>query len=392
MEYIVTEKTGAAIRQAVDRAAAAGGGKVILSPGVYPSGTIRLRSNIELHIPAGAVILGLPEPEAYDDFRHPELDAVVPEKSRKCLISCADCENVSITGDGQINGSGLSFFDRNVPAGQPFAKPPVPRPRMIQFHRCRDLLFEGVSFIDSPNWTFWLSECEDVKISRIRITGCKQICNNDGIDIDSCRRVRVSDSTFSTGDDCLILRAIRKSPDVPAVCEEVFVTDCTLDSRCQGIRLGCPSDDTIRNATFRNITFNGSGSGIHCEAPLRYLRKNCTGYLDISDVLFENFDITTGRYPVRIACDPGIRLRAVRRLAFRNFRIRSKLPISLEGSRETILEDISFANVSGTVDADSPVTARYVRDLHLENLTLSAVQGPDTPLRRVPSDSWETLF
>ena len=64
MEYIVTEKTGAAIRKAVDRAAAAGGGKVTLSPGVYPSGTIRLKSNIELHIPAGAVILGLPEPEA----------------------------------------------------------------------------------------------------------------------------------------------------------------------------------------------------------------------------------------------------------------------------------------------------------------------------------------
>ncbi|MBQ7695779.1 MAG: hypothetical protein IJT50_11730, partial [Lentisphaeria bacterium] len=339
MEYTITEKTGAAIQQAVDRAAAAGGGKVILSPGVYPSGTIRLTSNIELHIPAGAVILGLPDPEAYDDFRHPELDAVAPEKSRKCLIACADCENVSVTGDGRIDGSGLSFFDRSVPAGQPFAKPPVPRPRMIQFHRCRNLTFKGPSFIDSPNWTFWLSECEDVNISRIRIAGCKQICNNDGIDIDSCRRVHVSDCSFSTGDDCLILRAIRKSPDRPAVCEEIFVTDCSLDSRCQGIRLGCPSDDTIRNATFRNITFNGSGSGIHCEAPLRYLRKNCTGYLDISDILFENFDITTGRCPVRIACDPGIRLRAVRRFTFRNFRIKSQLPISLEGSRETILED-----------------------------------------------------
>ena len=392
MEYTVTEKTGAAVQSAVDRAAAAGGGKVILSPGVYPSGTIRLKSNIELHIPAGAVILGLPDPEAYDDFRHPELDAVGPEKSRKCLISCADCENVSVTGRGEINGSGLSFFDRNVPEGTPFAKPARPRPRMVQFYKCRRLLFEGVSFIDAPNWTFWLSECEDVQVAHIRILGCKQICNNDGIDIDACRRVTVADSTFSTGDDCLVLRAIRKTPDTPAVCEQVSVTNCTLNSRCQGIRLGCPSDDTVRNCSFRNITFNGSGSGIHCEAPLRYLRKNCTGYLDISDIIFENFDITSDLYPVRIGCDPGIRLRGIRRLAFRNFRIRSKRPISLEGSRETILKDIAFSDISGTVDGESPLSARYVAHLKLQNFDLTAATGPETPLKRVDSDSWETQF
>ena len=392
MEYTVTEKTGAAIRKAVDRAAAAGGGKVTLSPGVYPSGTIRLKSNIQLHIPAGAVILGLPEPESYDDFRHPGLDAVVPENSRKCLIACADCENVSITGDGRIDGSGLSFFDRNVPAGQPFSKPPVPRPRMIQFYKCRNLLFEGVSFIDAPNWTFWLSECEDVRVARIRISGCKQICNNDGIDIDACRRVMIADSIFSTGDDCLILRAIRKTPDTPAVCEQVSVTNCILDSRCQGIRLGCPSDDTIRNCCFSNISFRGTGSGIHCELPLRYLRKNCTGYLDISDILFENFDITTGLYPVRIGCDPGIRLRGIRRLRFSNFRIRSKRPLSLEGSRETILKDIAFSDISGTVDDASPLTVKYVEHLKLQNFDLTAATGPETPLKRIDSASWETQF
>ena len=184
MEYFVSEKNGNAIQKAIDLAASAGGGKVTLEPGVYPSGTIRLKSNIELHIPAGAVILGFPDPEKYDDFRHPGLDSVTPENSRKCLIACADCENVSITGRGEINGQGCLFFDQNVPAGTPFEKPSWPRPRMIQFFRCRNLLFEGVSFIDSPNWTFWLSGCEDVRISRIRISGCKQICNNDGIDID----------------------------------------------------------------------------------------------------------------------------------------------------------------------------------------------------------------
>lgn len=392
MEYLVSEKNGTAIQKAVDQAAAAGGGKVTLEPGVYPSGTIRLKSNVELHIPAGAVILGYPKPEQYDDFRHPGLDSVTPENSRKCLIACADCENVSITGQGEINGLGCLFFDQNVPTGEPFEKPAWPRPRMIQFFRCRNLLFEGVSFIDSANWTFWLSDCADVRISRIRIRGCKQICNNDGIDIDGCRRVLISDSVFSTGDDCLVLRAIRKDAETPVICEQVTVTNCILDSRCQGIRLGCPSDDTIRNCSFCNIVFRGTGSGIHSEHPFRYLRKNCTGYMKICDISFDNFDIVTEKYPVRIGCDAGIQLRGIERLHFRNFRIKSKLPISLEGSCRTILKDIEFSCISGEVDGESAIIAKCVRNLKLDDFELTAEKGPEVPFRRIASGSWETKF
>ena len=218
MKIIVTEKTDAAIQRAIDTAAEAGGGKIILEPGVYLSGTIRLRSNIELHIPAGAKIQGHDKPELYDDFEHPA--GVYPENSKKALLVCADAENVSVTGKGEINGAGPAFYDTNVAPDEFFAKPPHPRPRMVQFSKCRNVLFEGVSFVDSPGWTFFLSECEDINISRIRIDGCQRMINNDGIDIDSCKRVTVSDSFFRTGDDCLILRAIRKDKTTSAICEQ----------------------------------------------------------------------------------------------------------------------------------------------------------------------------
>ena len=195
-DYTVTEKTGTAIQAAVDAAHNAGGGRVCLEPGVYLSGTICLKSNVELHLPAGAEIKGYSNPEQYDDFRDPGFDNVSPEGSRKCLIAAAHAENVSITGMGEINGSGPDFYDTAVPAGATFAKPPHPRPRMVQFFDCRNVLFEGVSFVDSPGWTFWLLGCDDVHVSRIRVTGCQQMINNDGIDIDDCRRVTVSDSFF----------------------------------------------------------------------------------------------------------------------------------------------------------------------------------------------------
>ncbi len=392
MEYFVSEKSGAAIQNEINRAAANGGGRVVVPPGIYPSGTIWLKSNIDLHLAAGAVIKGIPNADEYDEFRHPGIDAVTPEKSRKALLACCECENVSVTGSGEINGTGPDFFDRNIPDNQVFEKPNLQRPRMVQFFKCRNIFFEGVSFVDSPNWTFWLADCEDVHITRIRITGSFQLPNNDGIDIDSCRRVTVSDSFFQTSDDCLILRAIRKDDSTPAICEQVTVTNCVLNSRCQGIRLGCPSDDTIRNCSFSHIIFRGTGSGIHSEHPFRYLRKNCTGYMLISDIAFDNFDITTDRYPIRLGCENGIQLRGLQRFSFSNFRINSKLPISLEGSSRTVLKDISFRDISGTVDGPTPIAAHCVENLQLDRFRLSAVKTEDAPFQRIPGDSWETQF
>ncbi len=392
MDYIVNEKSGAAIQQAIDSAAQAGGGRVVLEPGIYLSGTLYLRSNIELHLPGGAKILGEPTPDRYDDFCHPGFDAVAPEGSRKCLIAAAECENISITGQGEINGNGPLFYDRNVPPGTFFAKPPHPRPRMVQLYRCRNVLIDGVSFLDSPGWSFWLIACEDVRISRIRIAGCQQMINNDGIDIDSCRRVAVSDSFFRTGDDCLILRAIRRTPEEPSVCEEVTVTNCVLDSASQGIRIGCPSDDTIRNCSFSNIIFRGTGNGIVSVHPYRYLRKDCKGYLQVSDLLFENFDITTERAPVVLFCEGAIQLRGLERLTFRNFRIQAKQPFQLIGNAVTTLRDIRFTDISGEVAGDTPFVVRQVSRLRLEGVELSAEQSKAVPFERPESDSWEQKF
>ncbi|MBO4631684.1 MAG: hypothetical protein J5858_07150 [Lentisphaeria bacterium] len=391
MYLSVTEKSGAAVQKAVDSVHAAGGGKVNLEPGVYPSGTIYLKSNVELHLEAGAVLLGSADWRDYDDFIHPELP-VTPENSRKCLLAAADAENIAVTGEGEINGQGPQFYDRNVPEGHFFAKPPHPRPRMVQFFNCRNVRMEGVSFIDSPGWTMWLSECSLVRISHIRIEGCQQMINNDGIDLDSCRDVTVSDSFFRTGDDCLILRALRRAPDLPAVCEHVLVSICVLDSRCQGIRIGCPSDDTIRHCQFRGIIFRGCGNGIASQHPVHYLRKNCTGYAEISDLVFRDFDIDSGAHPVRIACEAGVGLRGIRGLIFENFRVRAQHPFLLQGNAGSVLEDISLNDISGVIEDSTPLEIHYVRHLKLNQFELTAEKGEKIPLTRKDSSSWETQF
>ena len=390
MNIAVSEKTGAAIQRAIDEAAAAGGGRISLEPGVYPCATIWLRSNVELHIPAGAKLLGSADPEAYDDFLDPRLE-VAPEGSRKVLLACRDAENVAVTGDGEIDGQGPLFYDRNVPPGAFFAKPPRPRTRMVQFFRCRNVRFEGVTFRDSPGWTAWLVDCEDVHIHRVRVDGCQQMINNDGIDIDSCRRVTVSDSFFRTGDDCLILRAIRRNLDEPSLCEHVVVTNCVLDSHCQAVRVGCPSDDTIRHCLFSNIVCR-SRNGIFCENPVRYLRKNCNGYLAVSDIRFEHWDMECDDQPLRINVEQGIALRAVERLEFRDFRFRSKGPIHIVGNAATTLRDIALRDFAGTVTGDTPIVTNCVERLRLDGFEVTSGGGEPVPLQRRESASWETKF
>ncbi|MCK4983545.1 MAG: hypothetical protein KAS17_11510, partial [Victivallaceae bacterium] len=93
--------------------------------------------------------------------------------------------------------------------------PEIPRPRMILFYECRNVKIEDTSFVDSPCWTIWLIACEQVNIHRVKVIGDQKIINNDGIDIDSCRNVTISDSFLKTGDDCIIIRAIQPVLEKP---------------------------------------------------------------------------------------------------------------------------------------------------------------------------------
>ncbi len=378
------------IQEAINTLHEQGGGRVSFSPGTYECGTIYLRSNIELHIPAGVRLLGHSNHEQYDDFSKPE--TVSPEESQKCLIACANAQNISITGCGEINGNGPEFYDCNVPEGKFYRKPNHPRPRMIQFFNCTNITFKDISLIDSPGWTCWLIGCKNVSIDRIKIRGDQQMINNDGIDIDGCSDVKISNSSFQTGDDCLVLRAIRRDSTSHFVCENVLVDNCTLDSRCQGVRLGCPSDDTIKNCAFRNIIFNGAGAGINCNNPHRYLRKDCTGYMSISNIVFSNWQVTSAKSPISINVEDGLELRAIKDISFENFFIHSKKPIELIGTANIHLNNISFRNIRGTIESDSPIQAKFVNKLSFNDVDLSAKTGTSSPFVRMESNSWESKF
>ena len=289
----------AEIQQAIDAASAAGGGRVVVAPGVHPVGTLRLRSHVELHLEKGAVLLVSTKRDDYDDFPH-DVCSVSPESSYRALIQAWDAEDIAITGKGTIDGQGPAFYDRKPPRGH-WPKPKF-RPLMVQFVRCRRVRLEGATFKDSPMWTMFIRLCEDVVADGITVVGDQRMINNDGIDFDACRRVRVGNSFFKTGDDCIILRAMREWKDEHVVCEDVVVSNCVLNSTCQAIRMGAPSDDTIRNALFKDIKMAGN-NGIFFDYPIRYTRPYDEGYMDMSNIVFDGFEgISHGSSSARCRC------------------------------------------------------------------------------------------
>lgn len=344
-DFAPTTPDGAGIQAAIRAASAAGGGRVVLAPGTYPSKTLYLESRVELHLEKGACILGSPLWSDYDDVDDPIIGKT-PERSKKAFIAAIGKTEVSITGEGVIDGQGVKFYDSNVPAGRMFAKPAHPRTRMLEVVGCTDVKLAGVELKDSPGWTCWIRNTDRIVCENLRIHGDQRMINNDGLHFDGCREVRVRGCDIRTGDDCLIMRANRL-PGGSSVCEDFLVEDCTLDSNCQAIRLGCPSDDTIRGGRFRNLTIRGN-NGIASIHPNRYLQPGCEGYCRMEDLVFENCDVDVRGAALLFTVEPGIRLRAFGNVTFRGLKLRRSSRVVLEGTADSPLVNVLFESAGDT--------------------------------------------
>ncbi len=388
-DFVPEAHTGAAIQKAIDEAFAAGGGRVALERGkVYPSGTLYLKSHVELNVPEGAVILGGARPEDYDDVDDPRIGRR-PEKSTKVFIACLDGEDVSITGKGVIDGQGVKFYDVNSILWERFyAKPPHPRTRMVQFFKCRNVRFEDITFKDSPGWTCWIRKCENFTADRVKIVADQKMINNDGFHMDSCRHVRIRNCNLKTGDDCIIMRAIRAPGEKETVCEDMVVEDCTLNSACQCIRLGCPSDGTIRNGTFRNLKMSGY-NGVISVHPVRYLLDGEHGSCMMENIAIEDCEIDVDGAAILFSVEPGITLRNFGGVAFRNIRLKSKHPLRLNGTGDTMLRNVTFENVSGLVKAEKPIEMSNVEGIRFDRFTVGSGRGKKSPPAVNGSDGWE---
>lgn len=231
------------LQAAIDNAASVGGGTVHVRPGTYHIGTLHLRSHVTLHLDNGCTLKGSSRIEDYPEVAGGFTDAV-GQKRNRCLVYADGTVGSAITGQGIIDGSGAEFgFEED---GRPF---------MLRFINCRDVQVTGITLQNSPGWVSHYLGCENVRISGITIRS-RVNSNNDGIDIDSCRRVRISDCDIDTGDDAICIKSTRAQAS-----EDVVVTGCRISSDWAALKLGTESAGDFRNIIFSNIVIRDTNGG-----------------------------------------------------------------------------------------------------------------------------------
>lgn len=272
-----TTKDTSAIQAAIDAASAAGGGEVRLSAGTYVSGSIFLKSNVDFHLEAGAVLLGSPDKDDYNAADIcPQNYAYQPESSSGAhLILCVEQKNVTVRGPGRIDGNSAKFLvDPStghewgyVPGSQSAGQGSIPwRPsQMLYFVESQEIRVQDLELADSTYWTLFLHGCERVKIRGLDIHNERDrfhTCNGDGIDIDCCQRVSISDCSIRTSDDCITLRADGARLKTNRDCAYVTVENCTLSSTCNCVRLGVGSG-RVHDAVFSNIVVHDARTAVN---------------------------------------------------------------------------------------------------------------------------------
>ena len=236
------------IQKAIDACAEAGGGRVCLRGGTFLSGTIRLKSNVTLCVEAGATLLGSTNIADYPDIT-PKIVYLYRARFTKYLIYAERAENIAIAGRGLIDGQGKHFPRR--PGDD------KGRPYILRFSECKNVRVENVRFRNSARWLSHYLACENVTISGISIHAVLQ-WNCDGIDIDSCQDVRISNCSINTYDDAIVLKATTNRP-----CRRVAITNCVLSSNGSALKLGTESNGGFEDIAISNCTVHDTGvSGI----------------------------------------------------------------------------------------------------------------------------------
>ena len=234
-----------ALQATIDAAHRAGGGRVVVPPGTWDTGSIRLFDRIELHLPAGSVLRAATD---YDAYRAGTV-SVVAEDSDRALIVARDARDIAITGPGRIDGQGEAWCDGPLVRGVKWMR--RHRPRMIVLEACSDIRFTGLTITDAPMWTIHLIGCRAIAIAGCTIRNDLLMPNTDGVNFDGCQDGTLRDSTIEAADDCVCMKtSALDDPALARPCERILVTGCRLRSNSCAVKIGTETHRDIRDVLF----------------------------------------------------------------------------------------------------------------------------------------------
>ena len=369
----------AAIQNAVNDCYKSGGGTVIIPSGKFVTGTIYLKDNVYLHLDQGARLMSSLNMDDFPSIPSRYRCYTGEKVSLKSIIYAEDVTNTGITGTGTIDGR---VYELELQYGVPSFSL---RPRLIHLRGCRKVLIQNITLQDSATWVQHYKLCEDLRIEGVNVNSRlnKNIqiprsaeyrgANQDGMDIDSCRNVFVSNCHIYSDDDGICLKSRTEKP-----CENVVVTNCIVSTNASAIKLGTESNGGYRNININNcIVYDTRISGI--------------GVMEVDGGICENININNITMHNIMGAAIFVRLNE------RSHPLSNGSPVPECGKMRNIrISNVTATNVGGLCYDDYKIgrigcsivgmEKQYINDVSLHNINLTFIGGgcPESCLQDVP--------
>lgn len=252
----------AQLQQAINRIAKRGWGTLVLTPGMYLSGSIFLKTGVTLKLEKGAMLLGSPNPYQYmkanvnasdKDTRH--------DNSCMALVMAENAHDCSIENEGVIDGNGLAvalnadslhhtgeFVDAHYNVRRQRTSE-VMRPKLFFFSNCKNVRVEGGEYRSSANWDLSFDLCSNVVLKELKVLN-RAYWNNDGIDITDCQHVTITGCKINSADDGICLKSYHAESQGNL---DVKIDDCDIISSASAVKFGTGSWGGFRDIEIGNI-------------------------------------------------------------------------------------------------------------------------------------------
>lgn len=285
-----------AFRKAIDALSTKGGGKLIVPAGLWLTGPIALKSNVELHLERNAVIYMSEDKRLF----------INPENSTgQCLsgISATDCQNIAITGEGIIDGNGTEWryakhgkmsdvewnalkrrggfitddgkrwYAWKMKHGLPdIASSPeeqeTQRADLVRFYHCKNILLSGVTVQNSPRFHIHPYYCKNIIIDGINVICPWNAQNGDGIDLSDCQQVLIVNTTIDVGDDGFCLKSSKPHKTFDSGNEDILIQDNLVRHAHGGFVLGSNTTSGMRRLVCRHNTFTQTYAGLRFKSSI----------------------------------------------------------------------------------------------------------------------------
>lgn len=354
-----------ALQKAIDDCSKSGGGKVIFPAGKYLTGTIVLKDNVTLSLQKDAVILGSTNVEHYynpDPFK----DGLGVDVGW-ALVAAVDAKNIGIEGEGAINGQGSQLKAEQIktdlrPEGERWGR----RPFLLRIVRCNGVKVKGVTLYYAAAWTSHYFQSTHVNIEGVKIMS-RGVAHNDGIDIDGCQEVRISNCDIVSGDDALCF----KTTSSKMACKNIVVTGMRLKSGHGAIKMGTESMAPFENIKISDCYIYDTNNG--------GIKLLTVDGAHLRNVYISNIDMVNVKTPMLFRL--GSRLSVFRKGqdtqqatgTFENVVVRNVKAIAADSSQLTSPSGILITGVPG----------HYITNLTLENIDITLLGTGTTEQSRV---------